>query len=113
MRAEDRPAPDVAVVRDVHVCHEQIVISDRRLAAATSRTSVDRDELAEDIAAPDPQRRRLTLVFQILWRQPDRGHREDLGFVPDVGATIDDGRGADPALLADANLGTDHGVRDR
>ena len=34
--AEDRPAPDVAVVRDVHVCHEQVVIADRRLAATTS-----------------------------------------------------------------------------
>src|SRR6185503_3013668 len=66
MRPEDGPAPDVAVVGDVHVGHEQIVVFDRRLTAAASRAPVDGDELAEDIAAPDSQGGGFALVLQVL-----------------------------------------------
>ena len=37
VRPEDRVVADVAVVRDVHVGHEQVVVADRRLAAAALR----------------------------------------------------------------------------
>ena len=53
VRPEDRVAADVAVVRHVHVGHEQVVVADRRLAAAAGGAAVDRDELAEDVAAAD------------------------------------------------------------
>ena len=49
--AEDRVVADVAVVRDVHVGHEQVAVADRRHAAAAARAAMDRDELAEDVAA--------------------------------------------------------------
>ena len=53
--AEDRVVADVAVVRDVRVGHEQVVVADRRDAAAARRAAMDGDELAEDVAAADDE----------------------------------------------------------
>ena len=70
--------PDVAVVRHVRVGHEQVVIADRRHAAAAGRAAMDRDELAEDVVMADDEPRRLAAELQVLRRQADRRERADL-----------------------------------
>ena len=44
------------------------------------------------------QPRALAAVLQILWRQADRRHREDLRLVADLGPAVDDDRRADQAV---------------
>ena len=90
--------PDVAVVRDVHVRHEDVAVADLGDAAAAARAAIDRHELAEDVAPADRQPRRLALELQVLRDEADRGEREDLGFVADVGPPVDDRRRADRAV---------------
>ena len=69
------------------------------------------DRLSEHVPAADHQSRLLTLEFQILWDQADRGEREDLILVADFGPPIDDRGGADPTSLPDSNVLADHRVR--
>ena len=102
LRSEDRVAADMAVVRDVHVVHEQVAVADRRPAAAAGRAAMDGDELAEDVALADLEPRRLAFVLQVLRRQPDRGERIDLGLVADRRVAVDDGRRADAAVAGRA-----------
>ena len=59
VRPEDRLVADVAVVRHVHVVHEQVAVADRRHAAAAGGAAVDGDELAEDVARADLEAGRL------------------------------------------------------
>ena len=59
---------------------------------------MDRHELADDVAVADHDARRLAAELQVLRHQPDRGHREDLVAVADLGAPVDHARRADPAV---------------
>ncbi len=72
MRAENRLVADQAVVRHVHVIHEQVAVADLRDAAATRGAAMDRDELAENISGADLEAGRFTPVFQVLRRQANR-----------------------------------------
>ena len=67
-----------AVVRDVRVGHEQIVIADARHALIADGAAVDGAELADHVAIADLQARRLAGVFLVLRRLADRGELEDL-----------------------------------
>ena len=107
MRPKMTSLADVAVVRDVHVGHEDVAVADRGHAAAAARAAVDGDELAEDVAAADDQPRFLAAELQVLRDQADRRERIDLGVVADLGPAVDDRRRADPAIGADADVGAD------
>src|SRR6187455_910085 len=91
-------------MRDVRVCHEEIVIADPGNAAAPGGASVDRDELAKDVVMAHDETRGLALELQILRRQSHRGKRKDLGMVADGRAAIDDGRSADLAVLTQGHI---------
>src|SRR5262249_17308474 len=67
--AEDHAVADVAVVGDVRVRHDEVVVTDRGLASAAPRAAVDRDELPERVAPADRQPRALAFVFEVLRRQ--------------------------------------------
>ena len=109
--AEDRLVADMAVVRHVRVGHEQVVIADARQPAAAGRAAMNRRELADDVAVADHQARPLAAELEILRNQPDRGHREDLVGVADLGPAVDHRRRADAAVAADRDVGADRGVR--
>src|SRR5688572_12875548 len=55
-----------AVMADVRVRHEKIVIADFRVAAAPFGAAMDIHVLAKDIMVSDRQERLLTLELQIL-----------------------------------------------
>ena len=57
--AEDGVVADVAIVRDVRVRHEHVVIADLRDPAAARGAAVNGDELAEHVAVADRQPGRL------------------------------------------------------
>ena len=76
---------DVAVVRDVRVGHEHVVVADFRDAAAARGAAMDRHELPEHVVVADDQPRRLAVILQVLRNQADRDEREDLVAVADLG----------------------------
>src|SRR3954466_2084349 len=100
----------MAVVRDVRVGHEHVVITDLGDAAAARGAAVNRDELAEHIAVTDDQPGGLAVKFQILRNQSNRGERKDLVAVTDVGGPLDDRGGADAAVATESDMLTDDGM---
>ena len=58
----------------------------------------------------DGQPRALALVFQVLRRQADRRHREDVRLVADLGPAVDHDRRADAAARADRHVRADRAV---
>jgi hypothetical protein len=60
-------------VPDVGVDHQQVVVADRRDAAALFRAEVERDGLAEHVAVADGELRAGALVLLVLRGQPDDG----------------------------------------
>jgi hypothetical protein len=109
--AEDGVVADGAVVRDVGVGHQQVVVADAGHAAAARRAAMDGHELADHVAVADHHPRRLAAELQVLRHQADRGHREDFVVVADLGDAVDDARRADPAVTADADVLADRHVR--
>src|SRR5579871_5821972 len=69
--------PDTAVMRNVGIGHEQVVVADARHALAVGRTPIDGAALAEGIAVADLEARRFPLVLQVLRRIPDGGELVD------------------------------------
>jgi hypothetical protein len=90
---EDGVVADLAVVREVHVGHDPVVVADARDARILHRAAVDGAELAEGVAVPDLDPGRLALVLLVLRRRADRDE------VPD---------GVAPA---DARVAVEHHVR--
>src|SRR5439155_6956467 len=107
---EDRVAAHMAVMRDMHVRHQEIVVADGGVAATAGGATVDRCELADGVAFADGQPRALTLVLEVLRRKTDRRHREDVRLVADIGPAVDDDRRVDAASPANRNFGTDRAV---
>jgi hypothetical protein len=111
VRAEDRVAADMAVVRHVDVRHQQVVIADRRLAAAAGGAAVDRREFADGVVRADRQPGALTVILEVLRREADRRHREDVRSVADLRPAVDHRGRFDAAVPPDRHLWTDADIR--
>ena len=109
--AEDRVVADRAVVGDMGVRHEEIMIADPGHASAARRTPMNGHELAKDVVRPDDQPAPLTAKFQILRDEANGGARKDHGLVADLGPPVHDGGGADPAAPPDPDVLTHDRVR--
>src|SRR2546430_9785358 len=107
---EHRVAADLAVVREVHVGHDPVVIAHARTAAIQRGAAVDGDALAEGVAVADLDRGVLAAVLLVLRRRAERGEMEDLVVAPDAQSPVEHDVRADPAALADFDLGADHAV---
>ena len=101
----------MAIVRNVRVGHEHVVVADLGDAAAPLGASMNRHEFAKHVAIADDQFRRLAMELQILRNQPDRRQRKDLVPVSDFRWTLDDCRCADAAITAKPHMLPDHRVR--
>jgi hypothetical protein len=68
---KNRVVANLAIVRNVHISHDPIVITQLRNAIVLRRTGVNRSELANGIAITDLQAGWFTAVFHVLWRAAD------------------------------------------
>src|SRR6185437_10683744 len=104
---EDRVASHHAVVRDVRIGYEEIVVADAGDALVVDRAAVERAAFAKDIAVADLEAGRLTGVFLVLRRIAQRSELIDPVARADRGRTVDDDMGADDGARTDANLRAD------
>ena len=123
---DDDVIGELAVMADVRVGHDEVVIADARDAAALRGTDVDADELADPIVRADRERRvRAAVVAQVLRRPAEHGAVLDAVVGADRHAPVatadprvrlDDGTGADidlaldDAVRADLRIGGDRGA---
>src|SRR5215472_15824984 len=70
---QHRAVADMKVMRDMHVRHEEVVVSDRRLHTSALCAAVDRHKFPDSVSVPNDCRGALPLVFQFLWRDTDCG----------------------------------------
>src|SRR3954471_21991773 len=102
---------DMAVVRDVCVRHEHVVVSYGRDPSTALGPAVNGHELAKHISIADEELGRLAVKLQILRNQPDRHERKDLVSVANLGRPIDHRGGADAAIASETDMLPDHGMR--
>src|SRR5437868_12562347 len=102
---------DLAIVRDMHVGHDPIVVADRCHATILRRTRIDRAELANSVSVPDFEPRRLAGVFFVLWVAADRGELKDAIVAPDAGSARYVGMRADRRAFTDRHAIFDDRVR--
>ena len=108
---EDRVVPDMAIVRDVRVRHEHVVIADLGDAAAAAVPRWIVTNSRKTLRSPTTSRVGSPLELQVLRDQADRRERKDLVAVADLGRPVDDRRGADAAVAAEPHMLADDGVR--
>ena len=95
---------DDAVVRDVHVGHDPVVVADARRAAAFAGAAVQRDELADQVAIADDQLALFAAEFLVLRDRADRGELEDAVVAADARRAFDDDVRADRRAFADLDV---------
>src|SRR5438132_3912280 len=96
--------PDLAIVCDMSVVHQQHVIADARDHPPALSTTMDRSKFPDPIVVTDFQPRGLATVLQVLRIGTDRSELEnpiasaDRGFTLDHGVRTYHGVGPDPDL---------------
>jgi hypothetical protein len=106
---ENTVTADHAVVTDMDVGHQQVVVADGGFGTILDRTAMNGDALADDIVVADDKTRGLALVFQV--RRIFTHGRELVNAV----MLADDSRpfyhhmGGDNGALTDLNVGSDDG----
>ena len=118
--------PQLAVVTDMRVGHQEIVIADPRYPTAPLGAAMNIDIFTKDVVMADREKRIFTLEFEILGLKTDgrkriklvaladfRGAFDDdvrleTAALPDVDARTDRAIRADPDLISDHRLGTDN-----
>lgn len=98
--------PDRAIVGDMGVGEEVIVISDDGLTSGTG-TAIDGAEFAEAVVVADFEVGRLGFVFEILRPLSNRTEREEMVVVPDAGGAGDADMTGEDAMGTDGDIGSD------
>src|SRR6185503_8756621 len=101
---EDRLATHLAIVRQVHVSHDPVLVPQARDADILRRAAVDGDGLADGIAVADLDPGRLAGVLLVLRRRADRGEVPDVVAPADAGVAVEHHVRADPGALADLDV---------
>ncbi len=97
----------VAIVRDMHVCHEEVVAANPRHAMTFFGSTIQRAILPDDIAIADLQTRRFASITEMLWRFADGAELVDLVPAPNGRRAVDNYMRTDPRLVADLYVRTD------
>jgi hypothetical protein len=106
----DRVVPDLAIVRDVSVVHQQHMIAYTRNHPAAGSAAMNRRELADTVVVTDFQTRSFALILQILRVGTNGGKLEDPIASSDGGLALDYGIGTDYGLGSDADVGANDGT---
>ena len=105
--------PTLAVVRDVHVGHDPVVVADAGRAGVLDGAGVDRAELADRVAVADHELGVLAGVLLVLRRAADRVELPDPVVAADRRAALDHAVRADDRAGADADAGRERCCRRR
>jgi len=108
---KNRMAADHAVVRDVAIGHDPVVIADAGNALILGRAAVNRDALADCVAIADRQFGFFAGVFLVLRIVTDRCELKNMVVATDRRRTLDDDMGLDSGAGADFDVRTDNGKR--
>src|SRR3990172_10525893 len=112
----DDVAAEFAVMGDVRVGHEKVVVTDDGHTVAAQRGPVHGRVLPDGIPVPDDDARLFVQVLGILRREPDAREGVYRTFFPDLGLPFNDHMGDEPRSPLDVHLspddaeGTDHNV---
>ena len=107
---ENRAVGDLAIMRNVHVGHDPVVVADTRHANVLRGAEVEGAELADRVALADLEPRRLAGVFLVLRHRAERAELEDAVVAADRRVAFDDAVRADARALVDAHVRTNDGV---
>ena len=125
---EDATAADDAIVGDMAIGHQKVVVAQYGLHRV-GRAAMDGHLFAEDIVVADFQRGRFVIVLEVLRTFAQDGAGEDLvppahchgaeekgaranhAIVADGHRAVDHCQGADLDVFAELRLGRDHGSR--
>lgn len=106
---EHRVVTDAAIVRDVHIGHDPVVVADGRDADILRRAGMDRGEFADGVAVTDDQPGRLVAVLHVLRTTAHRGEVADAVVAAQRGMALDHGMVTDVRPRIDAHVRADHG----
>ncbi len=111
---QDRVVADLAIVRDVHIGHDPVVVAHARHAAVScARADIEGAELADRVAVADHQLARLARVFLVLRNRAERVELEDAVVAADGGVALDHAVRANGGSGAHPHMRADHACRDR
>src|SRR3569623_75588 len=114
---EDGVVADQAIVREVHVRHDPIVVADPGDAAALFGAAIEGAEFADDVAVADLEQSGFATVFLVLRHLAERRELENFIVAADARRAIDDdmrphlGTGADDHIRADDGERPDVDIR--
>src|SRR5690606_24489486 len=99
-----------AIVRDVHVRHDPVVVADHRLALVLHRATADGAVLADRVAVADREPGGLVPVLLVLRIVADGGELVDAVVLPDPRGSLDHDVARDARPRPDLDVLADHGV---
>jgi hypothetical protein len=100
----------MAVVRDMHVRHNPVVVADDRFASILHRPAADGTEFADRVAVADRQLRWLVSILFILRVITYRGELVDVIVLADRRRAIDHNMAVDARSTADHDAVTNYSV---
>src|SRR5258707_12094786 len=98
---------EIAVVSDVRIRHQQIVVADAGHPLVVGGAAIHRDGFAKYVAVADFEARRLALVFLVLRRVAQGSELKYLIVSADPRRTVDHRVRSDPGAGADDHVRTD------
>ena len=100
-----------AVVRNVHVGHDPVVVADTGHAGILDGAQVEGAELTDGVAVADHQPGGFTRVFFVLRHSAQGVELEDPVVCADAGVAFDHAMCAHGGACADGHMGADDGIR--
>ena len=98
---------DLAIVRDMHVGHDPVVVANRGHAAILHRAQVKGAKLANGVAVADLQTGRFAGIFLVLRHFTQRAELEDAVVAPDTGMAPDHAMRSDDRVVTNLDVRTD------
>jgi len=104
----DRLITNDAIVGNMHIRHDPVVITQNGLTFVLRRTATNRAVFANRVSITDDQSGWLTSIFLILWVVTDRCELVDMIVFADNGGAIDHNVTFDTCAISDFNVVTDN-----
>gem|GEM_PF-2875000 len=101
---------NMAIMRDMAACHEQVVVTDRGDTAAVLCPGLKRDVFADDVSTTDDKSRIFSSPLEVLRRRTDRCKLENSVCIPDCRMSGQDGMRPYFISIADAYIRTNDDI---